>query len=41
VSFNIFGCELNEDGDQPKHVAARTDEIYVSIICVFVGTNRF
>ena len=23
VSFTIFGCELHEDGDQPKHVAAR------------------
>jgi hypothetical protein len=27
----LFGCELTEDGDQPKHVAARQDEIYISI----------
>jgi len=23
VSFKLFGCELPEDGDQPKHVVGR------------------
>jgi len=35
-----IGCELPEDGDQSKHVEARYGEIYISIICTFVGTTR-
>ena len=40
VSFKLFGCELPEDGYQPKHVAARKGEIYISKISAFVGTKR-
>jgi len=40
VSVKLFGCELPEDGDQHKHVEARSGEIYISIICAFVGTKR-
>jgi len=40
VTFKLFGCEVPEDGDQPKHVAARLGETYISVICVFVGTKR-
>ena len=38
VGFCV-GCELTEDGDQPKHVAARWGEIYISVICAFVCTK--
>ena len=37
VRRSVFcvGCELTEDGDRPKHVAARQGEIYISVICAF------
>jgi len=40
VSFKLVGCELPEDGDQPKLVGTRRGEIYINIICAFVGTER-
>ena len=30
VNFKLFDCELPQDGDQPKHVAARYGEIHVN-----------
>jgi len=36
----LFGCESPVDGDRLKHVAAREGEIYIDIICRFVGTKR-
>jgi len=41
VSFKILGSELPEGGAQPKHAAARLGEIYISIICTFVGTKQW
>ena len=38
VGFCV-GCELTENGDQPKHVATRWGEIYMSVICAFVSTK--
>jgi len=40
VSFKLFGCEFPENGELPKHVAVTQDETYISIMCVFVGTER-
>jgi len=41
MSFKLFGCELTEDGYQPKHVAVRSGEGYISIhiyvyMCIYV-----
>jgi hypothetical protein len=40
VSFKLFGCELPEDGVQPKHVKAIKGEMYINTKCTFVGTKR-
>jgi len=41
IKYIAMSFELPEDGDQLEHVGARQGEIYVSIICAFVGTERF
>jgi len=40
VNFKLFGCELPENGEQSKHVAARWGEIYISVILSSVDTKR-
>ena len=39
MSVKLFGCELPEDSEESKHVAARWSEIYVSIILSSVDTK--
>jgi len=31
VSFKLFGCEVHDDGDQPKLVAAREGATYATV----------
>ena len=39
VSFKLYGCELPEDGDRQKRVAAMLGEIHISTRCAFVCTE--
>ena len=39
VSFKLFGCELPENGDRQKQIAAIPSEIYIGVICAYIGTE--